>query len=281
MSARAIERRVASGRWKRIHPGVYVPRPVPSSWRQQLMGAVLAGGATAMASHRSAALLLGIAGDLGPVLEISVKSGGRIRGVTVHRRRDDPSFEVIGGIPATCVERTLLDLATVVRARQLGDALDEALRRRLTSPAKVRGLLKSLGPKGRRGSRVMRQLVEARDHPDAMAESRLESALLRVLRKHGVPLPEPQFKVIDGEVVVARLDFAYPKLKIGIEADGYRWHGSPERWRRGLRRENRLRLLGWTLLRFSWEDVQDGPELVASQVREALMGGERGIDRGT
>jgi very-short-patch-repair endonuclease len=79
-----------------------------------------------------------------------------------------------------------------------------------------------------------------------------------------------QFPVLDDRVFVARLDFAYPAIRVGIEADGYRWHGNPEDWRRDLRRENRLKLLGWTLLRFSWEDVHDRPELVASQVRAAL-----------
>ncbi|MGH2684207.1 MAG: endonuclease domain-containing protein [Actinomycetota bacterium] len=72
---------------------------------------------------------------------------------------------------------------------------------------------------------------------------------------------------------MGRLDFAYPPSRIGIEADGYRWHGGRERWVRDVRRENRLKLLGWTLLRFTWEDVRDRPELLASQVRAALAAG--------
>jgi very-short-patch-repair endonuclease len=94
--------------------------------------------------------------------------------------------------------------------------------------------------------------------------------LLRLLKRHGLPPPVAQYEVKEGEALVARLDFAYPSLRLGIEADGYRWHSGAERWRRDLRRENRLKLLGWTLLRFSWEDVHRRPELVASQIRAAL-----------
>lgn len=158
---------------------------------------------------------------------------------------------------------------------QAGRALDDALRRKITSLGRVGELLDSLGPRGRPGSKALRRLVTTRDDRDALTESPLESALLRLLRDHAVPLPVPQFSVLEDQVFVARLDFAYPSQRIAIEADGYRWHSSPDRWRRDLRRENRLKLLGWTLLRFSWEDVHDRPEMVASQVRAALATAHR------
>jgi very-short-patch-repair endonuclease len=85
-----------------------------------------------------------------------------------------------------------------------------------------------------------------------------------------MPLPVPQYQVVENGIPIARLDFAYPIHRLGIEADGYRWHSGVQRWQEDLRRENRLKLLGWTLLRFSWTDVKERPELVASQVRSAL-----------
>jgi very-short-patch-repair endonuclease len=106
-----------------------------------------------------------------------------------------------------------------------------------------------------------------------MIERRLEASLLRLLRTSGLPLPVPQYRVVDGDVLVARLDFAYTDQRIGVEADGFRWHGGRERWARDIRRENRLKLLGWTLLRFSWEDVNDRPQSVARQLKFVL---ERG-----
>jgi very-short-patch-repair endonuclease len=240
------------------------------------MAAVLSGGPSALASHRSAAALWKLEGiDEGP-MEISVKAGRRIRGATVHRRRatDDPLVSVLDGIPATVIERTLLDLAATAPPGRTAAALDDALRRRLTTLPDLRAMLGSVAPRGRIGTRTLRTLVNDRDDRDAALESRLESALLRVLRRHGVELPVLQHAVVTGGAVVARLDFAYPQRRVGIETDGYRWHGSPERWRRDLRRENRLKLLGWMLLRFSWDDVHRRPEAVIAQVRQALANAE-------
>lgn len=270
LSARAIDWRLASGRWRALHTGVYVPRPVPSSWHQRMMAAVLCGGPNALASHRSATALRRLDGVEAGMVEISVKAGRKIDGTIVHRRapHDDPPVEVVSGIPATGIERTLLDLATIVLPKRAGLALDDALRRRLTTLEEIRGMLLRIRP--RAGTRRLRELVEARDELDEKLESRLESELLRLLREGGLPRPRSQHRVIDGEDFVARLDFAYPSYRLGIEADGYRWHGSPERWRRDLRRENRLKLLGWTILRFSWDDVHSRPESVAAQIRTAL-----------
>lgn len=78
--------------------------------------------------------------------------------------------------------------------------------------------------------------MEARDQRDALAESRLEATLLRLLRKERLPLPDVQYVVIDNDRTIARLDFAYPSVRLGIEADGYRWHGGREQWARDMRR---------------------------------------------
>ena len=199
-------------------------------------------------------------------------TGRRMRGVIVHRRRRDdaPKTAVIDGIPATGIDRTLIDLAGVVASTRVALALDDALRRGITTPAEISAALEALGSRGRTGAGALRETLERRDERDAGAESRLESALLTLLRRHDLPLPAAQHEVVEAGAVVARLDFAYPAIHLGIEADGYRWHGGRERWASDIRRENRLKLLGWTLLRFSWEDVHERPEMIAGQIRMAL-----------
>jgi hypothetical protein len=278
LTPRMIERRVSSGRWRVVLPGVYVLRPVPPSWHQRLTAAVLSGGPLAVVSHRSAAALWELDGFEGQPVEISVTTGQRVAGAVVHRRRptDDTRPRRISGIPVTGVDRTLLDVAAVAPDRRVGSALDDALRRRLTTLLELTSMLDSLGPRGRTGSRTLSRLVAVRDQRAELLESPLESAVLGLLRDHGLPLPIPQHRVMDGGDPVARLDLAYPELRLGIEVDGYRWHAGHERWANDLRRENRLKLLGWTLLRFSWSDVTERPETVASQVRMALRSGERG-----
>lgn len=270
LSDRAIARRVASGHWRVLHAGIYAPAAVPPSWLQRLMAAILRGGPSALASHRSAAALWRLDGVNERPIEISVKAGRSIRGAIVHRRppADDPGAAVIHGVPSSGIERTLLELAAVVSPMRAGLALDDALRRGRTTLAAMRELLAHSGRKT--GVPVLRSLLDARDDRDALLESPLEAAMLRLLRDHGLPLPVPQHPVTEGRDIIARLDFAYPAQRVGIEADGYRWHGGPERWRLDLRRENKLKLLGWTILRFSWEDVHRSPETVSDQIRAAL-----------
>jgi very-short-patch-repair endonuclease len=98
-------------------------------------------------------------------------------------------------------------------------------------------------------------------------ESVLEQRLFRLLRRAGLPPPAAQHEVRAGDKIVARLDFAYPELRVGIETHGYRWHGGREQWQRDMRRENELKQLGWTVLVFGWEDVHREPERVIRQVR--------------
>lgn len=145
--------------------------------------------------------------------------------------------------------------------------MDDALRGNHTT---LHALRAELPPTGRVGRAIFRRLLEERDERDEAAESPLESRLLRILRKARLPLPVAQFEVrLDG-TPVARLDFAYPDRRLGMEADGFRWHSSVGKWRADVQRENRLKLLGWTLLRFTSRDLTEQPELVVQQIRVAL-----------
>ncbi|MGH2712214.1 MAG: DUF559 domain-containing protein [Actinomycetota bacterium] len=270
MTERAVDLRLAGGSWRVVHPGVYAASNIPVSWLQRVMAAILCGGPTAIASHRCAAALWNLDGIRERPIEVSVQAGRRIRAVVVHRRlaSDQPPVVLRKGIPTVDIERTLLDVAAVVSQKRAGLALDDALIHRLTTLEEIR---QELGVhRARPGVRSLRTLVDARDEKDSLVESPLESSLLQLLRSHGLPVPIPQHVVRDANEVVARLDFAYPQFRLGIEADGYKWHGGRERWKDDLRRDNRLKLLGWTLLRFSWEDIHASPDLVAAQIGGAL-----------
>ena len=71
---------------------------------------------------------------------------------------------------------------------------------------------------------------------------------------------------------MAYIDFAFPALKLGIEVDGYESNGHRDQWQYDMHRENDLKALGWTILHFSWEDVQHRPAMVIAQIRRALQG---------
>jgi very-short-patch-repair endonuclease len=192
--------------------------------------------------------------------------------VIVHRSTDlDSSGTVVkAGVPITDPARTILDLGAVVPARKVEAALECALGRRLVTVAGLRVVLEAVGRRGRRGTGVLRALLELRSDAAGVTESVLEERMLRLLRDHSLPLPVTQHEVRAGGRLLGRVDFAYPLRRVAIEVDGYESHSSLDAFRRDRARQNELVAAGWTVLRFTWHDVVHRPEHVASVLRRVL-----------
>jgi hypothetical protein len=94
------------------------------------MAAVLAGGAGAALSHRSAASHLGLLSWSPRLVDVMVpRSGERDRdGIRFHRPKiyEPQDRRVFDGIPCTTVARTLVDLGAVLRLYQLERAVEQA-----------------------------------------------------------------------------------------------------------------------------------------------------------
>ena len=65
------------------------------------------------------------------------------------------------------------------------------------------------------------------------------------------------------------LDFAYPDVKLAIEADSFVWHASLTDWQRDRARNNELVALGWSILPITWDLVIRSSAEAARQVRGA------------
>jgi very-short-patch-repair endonuclease len=246
---------------------------VPRSWRQDVLAACLAAGEGAAASHHAAGCLWCLPGFEPIAIEISVPRGRRPRpnGVRVHQV-DLPSADVtlVEAIPVTTPARTLLDLASVAPADTVEEALDDALRRRLVTVARLRWRLDELGP--RRGVAIIRRFLNARSVPADGVQSVLETRLLRLIRRAGLPRPVAQHRVRDRGRLIAIVDFAYPEKRLAIEVDGYRWHSGRARWQRDLARRNALTRLGWRVIHFTAHDLDSNPEGTIAAIAEALSG---------
>ncbi len=275
-SARAIDKRVAKGAWVAVDHGVYRAAESPGSWEQRLHAACLASCPT-VASHRSAAALWGLPDFERTTLEVtSVRHRRRkAEGIVWHEtvRLDDRHVTTIENIPATSMIRTLLDLGSVVDERRLLIALDDAVRRHLTTVETVSRELERFGDR-RRGSGVVRRTVARRLDRRPTPGSPLESLFDILVHDHGLSVPARQWPVrnADGHVI-ARVDFAYPAARLAIEIDGAAFHGGAEASQRDDRRTNRIVLLGWRVLRFTARDLADRPADVAREIQEALSFG--------
>lgn len=270
MTPRQIQARVEAGWLIPVHRVVYRLAGGRSVPEQVLLAACMAAGPSALASHRSAGKLWGLRGveEQCPEITVSGDNHFRLTGPTVHRTDglDPVDVSRTMRIPVTSPARTLLDLGAVAPASVVESALEDALMRRLVSFALLNTTLERLGGHGRRGAGVLRALVDERDPATAPTQSVLEDALLRVLRRGGLPEPVRQY-----EVGGVRLDAAYPESRLGIEADSRIWHGGRLDVQRNSDKANLLVAHGWRVLRFTLADLRRRAAYVVDAVGRELV----------
>lgn len=271
LSEDAIFRRVASGRWRLVFPGVYAVSGSPDSWMQRLLGGCL--WAQGVASHRAAARVWGFEGFGESLVEVTTER--RVRSpspdVVIHRqvldRRDRTIFN---GVPVTTPGRTLLDLAAVVDLQLVEVALQDAVRRGLTTMARIRLLLDRSRGKGKQGVGALRALIGDIQKPRRITETRLEGLLLKLIADAELPPPMIQYPIRDGSRQIARVDFAYPDEMLIIEGDSFSFHSGPEDFQHDRDRSNMLTLMGWRILRVTWDDLVNRPSKVIEAIRSSL-----------
>lgn len=256
----AIQHRLRAGRWELLGPGVYRLPGAPRTWEQRLMAATLAAGPGAVASHRSAAALLGIPGfsQVGR-LELTTPRDRRRRrtDTTVHRALVLPATHigVVKGVPCTRPARTLVDLAGVVPAGRTERAVDNCLASGLVTVRALHVMTSELARRGRPGIAIMRRLVDERGEGYVAPASELEARFLALLRSADLREPVRQLDVGDDAGWAGRVDSAYADLRLLIELDSRRHHLSKLDFEADRARDNRWVAAGWRPLRFTWRDV--------------------------
>jgi very-short-patch-repair endonuclease len=249
----AVGRRVRSGRLHPVQRGVYAvgrPELSPRGW---WMAAVESCGPKAVLSHRSAATLQGILDSSSGPIEVTVPLAVvRARpGLRVRRRSIMPAERTtVDRIPVTAVERTLLDLAPIIGPKRLEAAINAADKHDLVDTEALRAALD--GYAGRRGVRVLRQVLDSRTF--TLTDSELERAFLPLARAAG--LAQPQAGV---QLNGFKVDFLWPHLGLVVETDGLRYHRTPAAQARDRIRDQAHAAAGLTALRFTHAQVRYEP----------------------
>lgn len=205
------------------------------------------------------------------VVEITTTRAGSRSGVHMHRTCHDRLGRAVvkKGLRVSDIDRTLLDLCACLPDWGAGNALDDALRRKLLTLDEARVRLEAEAARGRNGVAHFRELLEMRDPNDEKVRSKFESKMLRVLRPLGRDLV-PDFKISVGGGRFFFADFAFPSRRLAVECHSVRWHHRQANWSRDLERDRLLKLAGWRVIYYSYQDVVMRPDAVRNEVATFL-----------
>lgn len=268
LGPRGAQHRVANGRLIRVHHGIYaIGQPtVEGRW----MAAVMACGAGAVLSHRSAAALWNISEDPAAV-EVTVPSrSGRARpGIAIHRAEalDAPDVTVQLGIPCTTLPRTLIDLAAVGDRRTLERAIDRA---EAVRSFDLDALYAALNRhRGRRGTYTLATILAEYSEP-TMTASAAEERLLALLDSAGIPRPRTNAWIaLDGGAGYSP-DFLWDAARLIVEVDGRTYHARRSAFTHDRQRDRALALAGYETRRYAASELRSDPARVVAEIRAFL-----------
>jgi very-short-patch-repair endonuclease/predicted transcriptional regulator of viral defense system len=267
----AVARRAAEGRLHRVHRGVYAVGHGRLTREGRWMAAVLAYGPKAVLSHRSAGALWGLRSDGRAKTDVSLPSrSARSRpGIDVHRSGTLTLADCTtqDGIPCTTLARTLLDLAEVVDHRGLERAIEQAEVLRLFDLRAVEDVLERAN--GRHGAAALRAVLAGLEEP-ALTDTELEERFLMLCRAASLPSPEVNEWLDIDDLPAVKADFLWRRQRLVIETDGWESHGTRQAFERDRRRDERLKLAGYDLLRFTRRRIVADPSGVTRTVAQLL-----------
>lgn len=289
----------------RVARGVYAAAPdlsLEERWasiRERHLGAArhLAGTRpNYVLSHTTAGLLHGLAvtvAESSPI-EFTVVTAAprshRCVGYVVHH--DDSlggQIVLIDGLAVTDLDRTIADLLRTRTFPAAVAALDDALRRGLTTVDRIQKVLDGQ-VRWRGRPRALGALTIA----DPARETWLESYSFAALHLRGIPLPLPQVEVYDENgKFAARVDGMHADTGTFDEADGTGKYfadalGAGLTYEAAVsravakerRRHDRLLRLGLTGARWMGHEIRDDLDSVVSRVAEARAQGRPELFRG-
>lgn len=274
LSRRQVDWLVRSGRWVRLHPGVFVVHAGPVPAQTRIWAAVLYAGPGAVAGGRAALWLWKVVDEPPATITVCIPGDRRVRPQPglVLRRMDSlaAARHPVVSPPRLRVEEAVLDVAA--KAARPGDAVDAVLRaaqRRLTTATRMRRALETR-PRHRWRSLLLLVLEDV----VVGVLSALEREYLRTVeRAHGLPPAEynPGEPGRENRRDRKRYrDVRYRAWQLVAELDGAEAHPPEQDWKDHLR-DNAVTRSGRSTLRYGWRPVADDPCAVAAEVADSLQ----------
>lgn len=269
MGRGGIAARIERGQLHRLHQGVYKVGYRRISRKGQWMAAVLAAAPRACLSHRSAACLWQVMPPRSEWVEVTSPPGcrARRRGIVAHEAVvAEDEREVVDGIPVTSPVRTIFDLASVLKMRDLERAFHEAEVRGLRDRVSLPMLLERYP--GRRGTRNLRALLDSSE-PAGITRNDFEEAFVSLVDAHGLPRPRMNATLaLRGRFF--EIDALWEPQRVAVELDGHSVHGTPRNFESDRQRDRILMAEGWRAMRVTWRQLKEEPHEVVADLTLAL-----------
>jgi hypothetical protein len=171
-------------------------------------------------------------------------------------------------IPVTTVPRTLLDLATVLRRRELERAINEAEVRQLADSLSLTDLIARY-PR-RRGVAALKAILAIGRLGAAVTRSELEERFVEFL--DGAGLPRPEMNVgLNAAGRWMECDCVWRTQRLVVELDGHAFHATAAAYERDRARDRALIAAGWRVVRVTWRQLHDDPDALAMDLRGLLI----------
>lgn len=269
LTEQMVRTRVARRGLNPLHRGVYAVGHRALTVESRWMAAVLAHGPTAVLSHRSAGQLWGIypRSEIKP--EVTAPGSKKTKpGIVVHRG-SLPVDEVgrMWGIPVTSVARTMLDLAGMLKEREVERAWNELevreYRLRLSVPDLIRRY------PGRRGTVLLARLANAQAQPVGITRNDLEERFLALVDRFDLPRPRLNVYLAIRDRFY-EIDCLWEDRKVAIELDGGAAHRTRRAFETDRERDRILVAEGYTAARLTWHQITETPSAVAADLRLIL-----------
>lgn len=225
-------------------------------------------GPDAFLSDEPAAVLQRIGVEAVPFPVHVTVSGTRIHGrdgIVVHRRAplDPRDIRRIDGVPCVSVDLVLVQLAPQRSEVELEIMLVAAESLGLLKRGRLTDLVEE-----RRGRPGIHKLARLLELEPAVARSELELMFLPLWRLAGVPRPQVNLAVaVPDRARPLTVDFAWPEIRMVVEADSQRFHGDWERSEIDRDRDQLLALAGWACHRFVRRRIVADPTGSAERLR--------------
>jgi hypothetical protein len=235
------------------------------------MAAVLASGDGAVLSHRSATALYGAWGS--GTGEIHVTVPRKCRSTPSIRRHfsmlTDDETEIVDGIPTTSASRAVLDLAAEKGEAAAESALREFEYLGIFGTVSLPTLL-ARHP-NHRGARACREALEhLREDPGGRIRGDLEELFIAFLDAKKIPRPRLNVWLSLGDDRI-QVDCLWPEARLIAELDDWKSHGTKRGFRKDRKRDRRLGVEGYRVVRITEDQILSEPDALATDLQASVI----------